>query len=115
QAVTVLAALDEEQQHDLVVLRGRALVSAAARHGTFDGRLWSYLPHVPQSIPAVTPQAAEDLTQIARASRYLLCQTEELRCFLEGSIQAACGKCVLLPPMLADIPSARRAGAAGPA
>src|SRR2546429_2188390 len=50
---------------------------------------------------------------IATASRYLLCQTEELRCFLEGSIPAACGKCVLLPPMLADIPSARGAAAAG--
>ena len=50
---------------------------------------------------------------IATASRYLLCQTEELRCFLEGSIPAACGKCVLLPPMLADIPSARGAEAAG--
>src|SRR6516162_16299 len=40
QAVTVLAALDEQQGHDLVVLRGRALVSAMARHGAFDGRLW---------------------------------------------------------------------------
>src|SRR5256884_7819522 len=50
---------------------------------------------------------------IATASRYLLCQTEELRCFLEGSIPAACGKCVLLPPMLADLPSARGAEAAG--
>jgi glycosyltransferase involved in cell wall biosynthesis len=50
---------------------------------------------------------------IASAARYLLCQTEELRCFLEGSIPAACGKCVLLPPMLADIPAARGAAAAG--
>ena len=107
QAVTVLAALDAQQQHDLVVLRGRALVSAAARHGAFDGRLWSYLTDVPQSIPAVTPQAAEDLTQIAKASRYLLCQTEELRCFLEGSVQAACGKSVLFPPVLPADPVRR--------
>ena len=83
-----------------MVLRGRALVSAAARDGAFDGRLWSYLTDVPQAIPAVTPKAAEDLTVIAKASRYLLCQTEELRCFLEGSIAAACGKSVLFPPVL---------------
>jgi glycosyltransferase involved in cell wall biosynthesis len=107
QAVTVLAALDEQRRHDLVVLRGRALVSAAARHGAFDGRLWSYLTDVPQSVPAVTPQAAEDLTQIAQASRYLLCQTEELRCFLEGSVQAACGKSVLFPPVLPADPVRR--------
>ena len=100
QAVTVLADLDAQRPHDLIVLRGRALVSAAARHAAFDGRLWSYLTDVPQAIPAVTPQAAEDLTQIAKASRYLLCQTEELRCFLEGSVAAACGKSVLFPPVL---------------
>ena len=100
QAVAVLAAIDGDRRHDLVVLRGRALVSAAARDGAFDGRLWSYLTDVPQAVPAVTPKAAEDLTTIAKASRYLLCQTEELRCFLEGSVAAACGKSVLFPPVL---------------
>lgn len=100
QAVAVLAAIDAGRRHDLVVLRGRALVSAAARDGKFDGRLWSYLTDVPQTVPAMTPKAAEDLTVIAKASRYLLCQTEELRCFLEGSVAAACGKSVLFPPVL---------------
>ena len=100
QAVAVLAAIDAGHRHDLVVLRGRALVSAAAKDGTFHGRLWSYLTDIPQAVPAVTPQAAEDLAIIASASRYLLCQTEELRCFLEGSVAAACGKSVLFPPVL---------------
>jgi len=122
QAVAVLAALDEEpgqpgqHRHDLIVLRGRALVSAAARHEPFAGRLWSYLTDVPQAIPAVTPLAAEDLTQIAKASRYLLCQTEELRGFLEGSVAAACGKSVLFPPVLPADPVRRDPGrpVAGP-
>jgi glycosyltransferase involved in cell wall biosynthesis len=102
QAVAALSTVDKADggPHDLVVLRGRALVSAAARDGAFDGRLWTYLTDVPQAVPAVTPKAAEDLTVIAKASRYLLCQTEELRCFLEGSIAAACGKSVLFPPVL---------------
>ena len=114
QAVAVLAAVDAERRHDLVVLRGRALVSAAARDGAFDGRLWSYLTDVPQAVPAVTPKAAEDLTVIAKASRYLLCQTEELRCFLEGSVAAACGKSVLFPPVLpADIGSERTPASPG--
>src|SRR5215471_15078749 len=100
QGVAVLAAIDAGHRHDLGVLRGRALVSAAAKDGTFHGRLWSYLTDVPQAVPAVTAQAAEDLAIIANASRYLLCQTEELRCFLEGSVAAACGKSVLFPPVL---------------
>ena len=112
-ATELLARLDAERRHDLVVLRGRALTAAAARSEAFNGRLWPYLTDVPQSVPGLTPETASELEMIATASRYLLCQTEELRCFLEGSIPAACGKCVLLPPMLADIPSARGAEAAG--
>jgi len=112
-AAGLLARLDAEQPHDLVVLRGRAVTSAAAKSEAFDGRLWAYLTDVPQSVPGLTPEAADELGMIASAARYLLCQTEELRCFLEGSIPAACGKSVLLPPMLADVPAARGAAAAG--
>jgi glycosyltransferase involved in cell wall biosynthesis len=109
----LLARLDAEQRYDLVVLRGRAVTAAAAQCEKFAGRLWPYLTDVPQSVPGLTSEAADELTMIASAARYLLCQTEELRCFLEGSIPAACGKCVLLPPMLADIPGTRGAAAAG--
>jgi glycosyltransferase involved in cell wall biosynthesis len=109
----LLARIDAEGRHDLVVLRGRAVTSAAATSEAFAGRLWPYLTDVPQSVPGLTPEVADELTMIASAARYLLCQTEELRCFLEGSIAAACGKCVLLPPMLADIPPARGPAAAG--
>ena len=112
-AAGLLARLDAEQPHDLVVLRGLAVTSAVAKSEAFDGRLWPYLTDVPQSVPGLTPEAADELGMIASAARYLLCQTEELRCFLEGSIPAACGKCVLLPPMLADIPAARGAAAPG--
>ena len=99
QAVAVLRSVDTDA-HDLVVLRGRNLVVAVAKDGAFDGRLWAYLTDVPQAVPAMTPKHAEDLAAIAKASRYLLCQTEDLRCFLEGSVPAACGKSVLFPPVL---------------
>jgi glycosyltransferase involved in cell wall biosynthesis len=112
-APELLGRLDAEAPHDLVVVRGRAVTAAAAKSGLFAGRLWPYLTDVPQSVPGLTPAAAEELGMIATAARYLLCQTEELRCFLEGSIPAACGKCVLLPPILAEIPAARAATAAG--
>ncbi len=111
-APELLARLDAEAPHDLVVVRGRAVTAAAAKSGAFAGRLWPYLTDVPQSVPGLTPEAAEELGMIASAARYLLCQTEELRCFLEGSIPAACGKCVLLPPILAEIPASRDASAA---
>ena len=112
-AVELLTRLDTDRPHDVVVLRGRAVTLAAAKSEAFAGRLWPYLTDVPQSVPGLTPDGAAELELIASSARYLLCQTEELRCFLEGSLPAACGKCVLLPPMLADIPAARSASAAG--
>jgi glycosyltransferase involved in cell wall biosynthesis len=112
-AAALLARLDAERPHDLVVLRGRAVTAAAARSGEFGGRLWPYLTDVPQSVPGLTSEAAGELGTIAAAARVLLCQTEELRCFLEGSIPAACGKCVLLPPILAEVPAARHVNSAG--
>ncbi len=111
-APDLLARLDAETPYDLVVMRGRAVTAAAAKSGTFTGRLWPYLTDVPQSVPGLTSAAAEELAMIASAAKYVLCQTEELRCFLEGSIPAACGKCVLLPPMLTDTPASRAEEAA---
>ena len=113
EAAGLLARLDAEQPCDLLVLRGRRVTAAVASSGAFDGRLWAYLTDVAQSVPGLTTEAADELRVIAGSARYLLCQTEELRCFLEGSIPAACGKCVLLPPILADVALSRSAEAAG--
>ena len=112
-AASLLARLDAAGPYDLLVLRGRKVTAAVASGGTFDGRLWAYLTDVPQSVPGLSADAADELTSIASSARYLLCQTEELRCFLEGSIPQACGKCVLLPPMLADVTMTRGGEAAG--
>ena len=111
QAANLLAQLDQRGRHDLVVLRGLRLVSRVVAGGAFAGRLWTYLTDIPQSIAAMTEEKAAELNGIAAASRYLLCQTEELRSFLEGSAQEACGKCVLMPPVVpAEVgPSRRRA------
>ena len=104
QASRTLTALDAGHRHDIVVLRGRRIVSQVVTDGAFAGRLWTYLTDIPQSIPAMTPDTVTWLAGVADASQYVLCQTEELRCFLEGSVPAACGKCVLLPPVVPPAP-----------
>ena len=113
QASQVLTAVDAEHRHDIVVLRGRRLVDQVVQDNHFRGRLWTYLTDIPQSIPAMTTEAVRWLADVADASQYVLCQTEELRCFLEGSVAAACGKCVLFPPVVPPPPefTGARAGA----
>ena len=54
----------------------------------------------------MTPDAVSWLAGVANAAQYVLCQTEELRSFLEGSVPEACGKCVLFPPVVPPVPEA---------
>ncbi|HZC41184.1 MAG TPA: glycosyltransferase family 1 protein [Streptosporangiaceae bacterium] len=112
QASAVLTALDERRRYDLIVLRGWRVVSRVTADGSFDGRIWAYLTDIPQSVPDLSDQRAAELGRVAEASAFLLCQTEELRSFLTGSIPAAAGKCVLLPPI---VPPREEAGGPDPA
>ena len=56
---------------------------------------------MPQNVAELTGRLRGELAAVAKASRFLLCQTEELRCFLEGVLHKAAGKCVLFPPVVA--------------
>ncbi len=98
-AAAVLASIDAPDPHDLVVVRGRRLAGKLA-HGPLAGRLWTYLTDVPQSAAGFTGMVRGELRRIADASRVLLCQTEELRDFMESAIPATAGKSVLFPPVV---------------
>jgi glycosyltransferase involved in cell wall biosynthesis len=100
RAGQVLARLAEERPFDLVVVRGRHVAGKLAG-GPLAGRLWTYLTDVPQTAGEFTGPAKGELRRIADASRLLLCQTEELRGFLEGAVPASAGKSVLFPPVVA--------------
>ena len=100
QAVRLMTAQHARKPFDLVVVRGRRLASLAAQEKTLSGRLWTYLTDVPHSVGELTATSTAELTEIALASRFLLCQTEELRAFLESTVPAVCGRAVLFPPVV---------------
>ncbi len=113
QAVELMTRLDTEDRFDLVVVRGLRLATLAAHNEALAGRLWTYLTDVPQHVADLTSAAVSELTDIAVASQYLLCQTEELRGFLESAVPAACGKSVLFPPVVVVPDDARSTSVAG--
>ena len=108
QARRALREVDAGKRHDLVVVRGRRVAVALAEDPEFAGRLWTYLTDFPQSVGRMDDRAVAELTTIAAASRLLLCQTEELRGFLEQTVPEVCGKCVLFPPVVPDVEAAPR-------
>ncbi len=100
QAVELAGRLHARKPFDLVVVRGRRVAGLAAQEEALSGRLWTYLTDFPHSVDELTATATAELTEIALASRFLLCQTEELRAFLETTVPAACGRSVLFPPVV---------------
>ena len=101
EAVRLLEELDAQEHADLVVVRGLRLVTAAAA-SSLAGRLWTYLTDIPQSPLEMLPETQEQLESIAEASRFMLCQTEELRDLLESTVPAACGRSVLWSPVVPE-------------
>ncbi len=99
-AAAALHDLDAREHFDLVVVRGLRIATLLARDPAFSGRLWTYLTDIPQSVVDLDPTTASDLRAIAEASRLLLCQTEDLRSYLESIVPAAVGRTALLPPMV---------------
>jgi glycosyltransferase involved in cell wall biosynthesis len=100
QALDALVALDRAQRFDVVLLRGFALAEAAVARAELAGRLWTYLTDIPQRPEELTPEVRAVLTAVVDGSERLLCQTEELRSYLEGIAPRASGKATLLPPMI---------------
>ena len=108
QARRALRAVDAAARHDLVVVRGRRVAVALAEDPEFAGRLWTYLTDFPQTAGGMDDRAVCELAAIAASSRLLLCQTEELRGFLEQTVPEVCGKCVLLPPVVPEVEAGPR-------
>lgn len=100
QAASVLEDLDDATRFDVLVLRGFRFVRQMAARERFRGRLWTYLTDVPQSLDQLDQEAREQLAEVAAASQFLLCQTDELRGFLETTVPEACGKSLLFPPIV---------------
>lgn len=108
--------LHEEQPFDLIVVRGSRAASAMVALGTLQSVLWTYLTDIPQSVTDLDRERHAELTHIIRGSRRVLCQTPELRTFVEAVVADASGRTVLWEPIIPDVdaPHGRRSTAGDP-
>ena len=99
-AVGLIEGLDDESPADLIVVRGLRLVTVAATSPQLRGRLWTYLTDIPQSPLDIDEQQRDRLAAIGAASRWMLCQTEELRSLIEATVPGVGGRCELWSPIV---------------
>ena len=109
---SVIEKLDREQPFDVVVLRGYPLMKDLSKSKQLHGRMWVYLTDIPQSIDRLTAADEEHIPRIVESAKHILCQTEELRAFIEGVFKEAAPKLILLPPMIPPVEAEARARAA---
>jgi glycosyltransferase involved in cell wall biosynthesis len=97
-ATARLKALDAKQRVDVLLVRGLALAETVAESGAFDGRMWSYITDLPQHVTEAEDAGLETVRRVVASSSALLCQTDDLRGFLEQTVPAASGKAHVLGP-----------------
>lgn len=102
QALDLIEERDAAVRFDVVLLRGFALCTQAAERERLHGRLWTYLTDIPQQPWLATDDDRAALTTIAYASQRVLCQTDEMRAYLEGLIPASARRTALLTPMVPE-------------
>lgn len=85
---------------DVVVVRGMDAAHRFSRQRRLRGRLWPYLTDIPQRTEDVDTESREKMTQIMSAAPILLCQTDELRSFVEAEFPAVRGKGRVFPPAI---------------
>lgn len=109
EALDELERLELERgPFDMVLLRGQAVLEAAAARESLDGRLWSYAM-------AGRGMPDETLRELAERGARLLCQTEAAAEELRRIAPGANGSLLVLPPMIPDFgPPAERNGSRGP-
>ena len=82
------------------VVRGIEAAHRLAGQRALKGKVWPYLTDIPQRVGDIDEQARRRMSTIMGASPVLLCQTEELRSFLESHFPAVAGKGWLFPPAI---------------
>jgi glycosyltransferase involved in cell wall biosynthesis len=110
RAVDRIRELDVETRFDLIVVRGWRSAIRLAKVPGFVGRLWPYLTDFPQNVADLGNKDRTELDEIAAAAALVLCQTEEIRSFLEGVAPSSIGKTAIIPPVA---PRAARTTATG--
>lgn len=99
QVLDGLEAMDREAPFDVVLLRSYDLCLEAIERPRFRGRLLSCYVLEPER-DTTDPRYLADLARIADASRYVVCQSEEMRSLFESLVPAATGRTILLPPAI---------------
>jgi len=100
EAASRLVEIDRDLHAAVVIARGMQVCAEITKLPSLAHRLWSYVTDLAFPADAMSPHQRRVLHQIVGASRRVFAQTEDARAYLEATIPAAAGKCLVLNPMI---------------
>ncbi|WP_427018378.1 glycosyltransferase [Pseudarthrobacter sp. P1] len=97
-----MAALDSEQDFDVVISRGFAVSTHVANSARLGPKSWLYITDIPHPISKLGHKKLQDIRKMAARAHRMFAQTPDARAYLESIAPEACGKTLLLNPMVPD-------------
>ena len=102
EAASRLVEIDRDHHADLVIARGMQVCAEIAKIPALGRRLWCYITEIAFPANALSAYQRRVLQQTIATSRRVFAQTEDARSYLEATIPAAAGKCIIMSPMIPD-------------
>ncbi len=102
EAASRLIEIDRDLHAEVLIARGMQVCTEITKFPSLAHRLWSYVTDLPFPADAMSPYQRRVLHRIVSASRRVFAQTEDARAYLEATMPAAAGKCLILTPMVPD-------------
>lgn len=97
-----LASIDEELNVDVVICRGSKVSAHVANSTRLAAKSWLYMTDIPHPVSRLESKRLKEIRTIAAACKRLFAQTRDAQSYLEAIAPEACGKTVLLNPMVPD-------------
>lgn len=97
-----LAYLAEQLTPQAIIVRGLQVCTYAVSNRAIASKLWAYVTDLPFPPSTISDKQIQQIRGVARKARRMFAQTEAARSYLESICPEACGKTVLLPPMVPD-------------
>lgn len=98
-----LESIESEQsftKFDGVILRGLELCNQAVEFSVFQDKIWCYITDLPQQKNSIDEIAAVKLNKVFSFSKFVLCQTQQFKYFIEELFPQTVGKTKILSPMI---------------
>lgn len=97
-----LAQIDKDINSDIVICRGSKVCAHVANSDRLSDKSWLYMTDIPHPVQQISDDRLNQIRSIVRSSKRMFAQTRDAQSYLEAIAPEACGKTLILNPMIPD-------------